>query len=381
MIKKPLQPFYQVGENTMNKIICISLLALLIAGCDSKKEPPPPPKVLTSKPVSAQITPYLIETGNTVASNSVELMARVTGYLDSYNFTDGSLVKKGDELFVIQPEPYANDVIEAQATLDSDTAQYNYDKEEYDRQVKMYKQHATSLADVQQWLASRDEAAAAVESAKANLDNAKITYSYTHVTAPMDGRIGRHLIDPGNLVGTGTATTLASLQQLDPMYVYFTINELDLLKLRELAHRTGFKPEEINDVPIEVALQNESGFPHKGHLDFAASELDASTGTIQMRGILSNQDYVLLPGLFVQVRIALAKPSAQLTVPDIAIMSDQIGSYVYTVNQENKVLQKRVVTGTTENGMTVISKGLKANDQVIVDGLQNASPGGLVTVS
>lgn len=377
MTTKHLQPIYQVGEN-MNKIIYLSLLALLITSCDSKKSPPPPPSVVVETPVTAQITPYLIETGNLIASNSIDLVARVSGYLESYNFIDGSIVKKGDLLFVIQPQPYADQVVEAQATLDSNTAAYVYDKIEYERQTKMYKQHATSLAEVQKWSSTTDEAAAAVESAKANLANAKINYSYTHMTAPMEGRIGRHLVDPGNLVGNGEATKLATLEQLDIMYVYFSINELDLLKLREIARKNNFDPAHINEIPIEVALQNETGFPHKGYLDFAATDLDASTGTIQMRGILDNKDYTLLPGLFVQARIALSKPTPQLTIPNVAVMADQIGSYVFTVDQNNKVAQTRVTTGSTENGMIVILTGLKADDRVIVNGLQNASPGGIV---
>lgn len=361
------------------KITTLLLLTLLMTGCDSKKSPPPPPSVTVTKPVTMPITPYLIETGNLIASNSIDLVARVSGYLESYNFADGSIVKKGDLLFVIQPQPYADQVVEAQATLDSDLAAYVYDKIEYERQLKMYKQHATPLAEVQKWSSTTDEAAAAVEGAKANLENAKTTYSYTHVTAPMDGRIGRHLVDPGNLVGNGEATKLASLQQINTMYVYFSINELDLLQLRETARKADFDVAHLNQIPIEVALQNETGFPHKGYLDFASTELDASTGTIQMRGIIENKDYTLLPGLFVQARIALSKPTPQLTVPAVAVMADQIGSYVFTVNQDNKVAQVRVTTGSTEGDMIVISKGLTADDRVIVNGIQNASPGNIVT--
>lgn len=363
----------------INKIAGLCLLILLSAGCDKKNDRPPPPSVTVTKPVTAEITNYLVETGNTVAYQSVDLPARVSGYLESYNYTDGSVVNKGDLLFVIQPQPYADQVNEAQATLDSDLAAYAYDQLEYDRQVKMYKQHATSLANVQQWLATRDEAAAAVEGAKASLENAKITYSYTHILAPIDGRVGRHLVDPGNLVGNGEATKLASIQQIDPIYVYFTVNELDLLKIRALAHKTDFKAAQISEVPIQIGLQNEKGFPHKGHLDFAATELEASTGTIQMRGILSNKDYKLLPGLFAQIRIGLGKASPQLTIPDVAIMGDQVGSYVFVVDKDNKVVQTRVTTGSTEKGMIVVLKGLKADDRVIIEGLQNASPGGTVT--
>jgi membrane fusion protein, multidrug efflux system len=364
------------------KKLAIALLPLaLMAGCKKEETPkPPPPSVTVSKPTTEQITPYLTETGNSVASSTVDLVARVSGFLESYNFVDGSMVDKNSLLFVIQPEPYANQVDEAQATLDADTAELTYDQAEYVRQLDMYEQQATSLADVQQWQATRDSAAAAVEGASASLENEKITYSYTHVFAPMNGRIGRHLVDPGNLVGDGAATELASLEQISPIYIYFSVSELDLLKLREIAKKADFQASEINQIPIGVALQNEKGFPHEGYLDFASTELEASTGTIQMRGILPNEDMAFLPGQFVQVRIAIGKPTPQLTLPDTAVMYDQVGAYVYTVKGGSKVVEKRVKTGSTNNNRIVIAQGLTAKDRVIVNGAQNATVGGVVKV-
>lgn len=357
------------------KVLGLFFLTLLSTGCGSDDEAPPAPPVVVSKPIIAKITPYLTETGNTVAYNSVDLVARADGYLDSVNFKDGSFVKKNQLLFVIQPEPYKAQVEEAQATLDADKAQYSYAVSEYQRQLTMYKQHATSQADVQQWLSQKEEAQAAVTGAKANLDIQKINYSYTHVLAPFDGRIGRHLVDPNNLVGNGQATKLANIEQIDPMYVYFNINELDLLKLRKAARAAGFKPSQINQIPIYVGLQNEEGFPHEGHLDFVDTGLDASTGTIQMRGLLKNKENIFLPGLFVRVRIALGAPATQLTIPDSAVLYDQIGAYVFTVDKNNIVQQIRVKTGSDELGMMTILEGLKADDHVIVNGIQNATPG------
>jgi len=362
------------------KRIGLLLAILILSACSKKEDAPPFPSVTVSNPVTAQVTPYLTETGNTVAYRSVNLVARVSGYLDAYSFTDGSMVKQGDLLFTIQPQPYADQVAMAQATLDGDVATLAYDELEYQRQQKMYKQKATSLADVQQWKATRDQAAAAVESAKANLDNSQITYSYTHVTAPFDGRIGRHLVDPGNVVGNGETTKLATIEQISPMYVYFTVNELDVLRIRDIARQANFNPTNINQIPIQIRLQNETEFKHQGFLDFAATGLETSTGTIQLRGIIQNQDAALLPGLFVQARIPLGPPTPQLTIPNTAIMSDQIGPYVFTLDKDNKVLQKRVKTGSTdENGMIVILKGLQADSRVIVQGIQNATPGGTVS--
>lgn len=368
-----------------NVLVPVLLPALLISGaasmigCKEKEEKKPaPPTVTVSKPTSEQITPYLVETGNTVAYSTIDLVARVAGYLESNNFIDGSMVHRGDLLSVIQPEPYANDLAQAQATLDSDLATFAYDKTEYKRQLDMYKRKATSLSEVQQWQSTTESAAAKVKGSQANVENAEISYSYTHVFAPIDGRIGRHLVDPGNLVGSGEATKLASIEQISPMYVYFSVNELDLLKLRQLARDANFDPSKINQIPLEVALQDEKGFPHKGHLDFAASEVEASTGTIQLRGILANEENLLLPGYYVKVRIALGKPQAQLTLPKTAVMYDQIGAYVFTVNSHNEVEKIRVITGSEELDHIVILEGLGTKDHVIINGIQNASPGSKV---
>lgn len=372
----------KILSNTLIQSSSILCLILISTGCNSKKNEPPLPSVVVSHPIKKSITPYLYETGNTVASESVDLVARVSGYLESNHFSDGQLVKKGDLLFVIQPQPYENQMIQARASLDSNLAALNYDKEEYARQQKLYKQQATSLEQLQKWQSTTEQAAAAVESAKANLENASITYSYTHVLSPIEGRIGRHLIDPGNLVGNGEASVLATVQQISPIYVYFTIDELDLLKLRELIKdkKQNLSLSEKN-IPIDIALQNESDFPHHGYLDFAATELDSTTGTIQMRGLIPNEENDLLPGLFVRARIALDKPSEQLTIPNTAIMYDQIGPYVFTVNQENKVAQVHVTPGVNIEDRIVITQGLSAEDRVIVNGLQSASAGESVTVT
>lgn len=366
--------------NAMKRIQAISLLllTLFIAGCGDDEQAPPSPPVVVSKPVLAEVTDYLEETGNTVAYNSVDLVARVDGYLNIISFTDGTYVKKGDPLFVIQPEPYAAQVEEAEASLAQSRAEYAYDQAEYQRQLVMYKQNATSMADVQKWLSQRDSTKASIDGAIANLEIAKINYGYTHISAPFDGRIGRHLIDVGNLVGNGGATKLATIDQIDPLYVYFNVNELDVLKIRAIARKNGFKPGDIDTIPVYVGLQNEDGYPHEGHLDFSSTGLDSSTGTIQIRGVLSNKDQMLIPGLFVRARIALGPPSQQLTVPQTAVLYDQIGPYIFIVDKTNTVVQSRVVTGSVNLGMISIIKGLKADDRVVILGLQNATPGNKV---
>lgn len=338
----------------------------------------PTPVVMIKKPVLAETMEYVLQTGTTVAYNSVNLVARVDGYLQQIEFTDGSFVKKGKELLVIQPEPYLEQLKAAQATVAAQKAVYAYSKAEYERQQRMYKQNATSLNNVEKWLAKTHESQAEVAKAEADAENAAITYGYTHILAPFDGRIGRHLVDVGNLVGNGVATNLATIEQIDTLYVYFNLNEIDLLKLRAAMRENGIKPGQIREIPVGVRMQNETGFKHHARLDFVNTGLNASTGTMEMRALLENKKYDFVPGLFVQVRIPISKPSKQLTIPDTAVLYDQIGSYLLLVGKDNTVVLQRVELGSVDQGMRAVTKGLKAEDKVIVSGLQNATPGNTV---
>jgi RND family efflux transporter MFP subunit len=348
--------------------LCAAALALLDA-CGNRNEyhPPPPPPVTVSKPVRGPVTEYLFATGSVAAAQTVDLVARVEGYLRSVNFTDGTLVKAGQLLFVIEPEPY-------QAKLASYQAQLENAQSEYDRQLRMIKENATSQANVEKWQSQRDQAAAAVTLAKINL-------AYTRIVAPFDGRIGRHLVDPGNLVGAmGSTTKLATIEQVNPVYIYFSVNERDVLHIRASALRrginiTGAAPK----VPVYVGLQTEPGYPHEGTLDFASTGLDTGSGTLQARAVFPNPERILLPGMFARLRVPTADPKDELMVPDRVVASDQAGSYVLIVGPDHKVLQRRVEIGTVQDGMRVIRSGLDGATDVVIDGLQNAVPGNLVT--
>jgi len=344
----------------------VAAAALSACGKRNAYQPPPPPAVTVSRPLRMPVTDYLQQTGSVSAFKTVDLVARVEGYLRSVNFKDGSLVKAGQLLFVIEPEPY-------EAKLASYQAQLLDAQAEYDRQLRMIKQNATSQANVDKWLSQRDQAAAAVTLAKINL-------GYTRITAPFDGRVDRHLVDPGNLVGTaGTATKLATIEQIDPAYVYFSINERDLLRVRAAAEAQGKQIHEAPRVPVQVALQTEDGYPHEGTLDFAATGLDTGSGTLQLRAIVPNASRILLPGLFARVRIALSEPVARLMVPDRVVSSDQVGGYLLTVGSDHKVKQQRIETGPLDNGFRAVLAGLDANSEVVIDGLQSAIPGNVVT--
>ncbi len=364
-------------------LVGLSILCLLIWGIkryhNHQKPAYTAPLVVIQKPKLANVTEYITQTGTLVAFNSVDLVARIEGFLEKIQFTDGVFVKKDQELFIVEPQPYWDQLKEAQASVASEDASFAYSKIERDRQQKMYNQNATSFNNVQEWETKVLQSKADLDKASANERNAAITYSYTHVLAPFDGRMGRHLVDVGNLVGNGAATKLATIEQIDPIYVYFNLNELDLLKVRRMANAYGITPDDLSSIPVSVSLQNKIDFSHEGKLNFVNTGLNASTGTMEFRALLPNKDFALLPGLFVQVKLPIQYPKQQLTVPETAVQYDQIGSYLYVVDNTNTVVLKRVVIGPTDAGYRAITQGLLATDNVVVAGLQNAALGIKVT--
>ena len=350
-------------------LLAAALMALSGCGRGNHYQPPPAPAVTVAKPLSLPVTDYLEATGSVAASKTVDLVARVEGELRSVDFKDGSLVRAGQLLFVIEPEPY-------QAKLASQQAQLANAQSEYERQLRMIKENATSQASVEKWRSQRDQAAAAVTLAKINL-------GYTRITAPFAGRIDRHLVDPGNLVGSsGTATKLATLEQVDPAFVYFSVNERDVLRVRAAAAARG-RPinGEVPPIPITLGLQTEEGYPHEGVLDFAGNGLDTGSGTLQVRAVVPNPQRTFLPGLFARLRIPLGAPAAHLMVPERVVSSDQVGSYVLIVGADHKVVQQRIEIGARAGALRAVLAGLNPESDVIIDGLQNAIPGNLVAAT
>ena len=374
-------PQHLTPKKIMISLIILLVLYFLVHLLTKSKSPEiPPTRVVVQQPQWQDVSEYVTQTGTLVAYNAVNLVARVEGYLDAIEFVDGTFVPKGKELFVIQPEPYMEQLKAAEAEVNVQKSLYTYAASEYDRQKRMYKQNATSLEKVEKWMAKTQESTAEIAKAVANQQIAAINYGYTHILAPFNGRIGRHLVDAGNLVGNGVATNLATIEQISPIYAYFNLNELDLIKLRTAAAAHGFKPEDLNKIPAYVKLQNETDFKHVGRLDFVNTGLNASTGTLEFRAIFNNDDFALLPGLFVQVRIPVTQPQKKLTLPDTAILYDQIGAYVLVVDTKNIVQLKRIETGTENQGNRTITKGLTDKDKVIVSGLQFATPNNKVEV-
>ncbi|MBR1273095.1 efflux RND transporter periplasmic adaptor subunit [Bradyrhizobium sp. AUGA SZCCT0283] len=372
---RPYGTAAQRGAAACRAGFAIAAMGILSACEQNAFVPPPPPKVEVAAPVQRSFTRYLETTGNTAAIKNVDLVARVQGFLQSINYKDGAFVKEGTSLFTIEPDTYKLKLDQAQAAESGAQASVRQTEADFKRQQELVQRQAVSQATLDNSTSARDNAQASLLQAQINTKIAAVNYGYTNVTAPFDGVVSAHLVSIGELVGASSPTQLATIVALDPIYVNFNVNEQDVLRIREEARRRGMTPDDLRQLPVEVGLQTETGFPHKGKLDYAAATLNQSTGTLPVRGVLPNSDRALLPGFFVRVRVPMDQVQNALFVPDVALGSDQAGRYVLVVNGENIVEQRKVRVGPLEGELRVIEEGLKADDRVITAGLLRAIPG------
>jgi len=360
-------------------LIALALTAAALGGCkkDNQFVAPPLAEVSVATPLRQSVVPYIEQTGNTQAYATVDLVARVEGFLTAINYKDGQYAKKGDLLFQIEPTTYDAKVKQAEAEVASAKAQLLQAQAEFVRQETLLRQNVSAQNTYDQAKAKRDSAQANLENQSANLVIAKTNLGYTGVTAPFDGIVTRHLISVGELVGASTATELASIVQLDPIYVMFNMSEQDALNIRENLGGRRLTLEQLTKVPLEIGLMNEEGYPHKGHLDYVSPNIDATTGTIQVRGVFDNPDRTLLPGFFVRVRVPVGLGAkSMLVVPDRLLAEDQSGKYLLVVNKDDVVEQRRVKVGRLLVGnLRVIESGLTAQDRVVVTTNGRAIPG------
>lgn len=380
------------GVTMRTLLVCRSILpnfagALVVtvglAGCgpSNKFQPPPPPTVTVGRPVERELEDWVVFTGATRAATTVELRSRVRGYLHRIprngNGTpkDGAVVKEGDLLFVIDQEPFQAEVDAARATLDKAKAALELAKANRARTAKLSADNAISKQQLDVDQAEEATAEANVKSARAALTQAELNLGYTEIRAPMDGRMGRHLVDEGNLV-LPDQTLLAVIESIDPMHAYFNVSERELLQIQQLWPDVPAKGE---DIPVFMALGDSEDFAFQGKLDFSQLGVDPSTGTTQRRAAFDNPDRRLVPGMFVRVRIGLGKPRPQLLVEQRALGSDQRGDYVLVVDQADKVEYRPVKLGPSAGNLRVIREGLKPNERIVVNGLQRARPNSQVT--
>jgi RND family efflux transporter MFP subunit len=350
-------------------------MCLAACGQNNQYAAPPPPKVTVTAPIERQIPRYFEATGNAAAVNSVDLVARVQGFVQAISYSDGDFVKKGTSLFTIEPEPYKLKVDGAKASVVSAQATLTQAQAEYERQAALVGKQVSTQANYDKALAQRDSAQADLQSAQANEQQAEINLGYTDVTAPFDGVVSARQVSIGQLVGASSPTVLATIVQLDPIWVNFNASERDVLQVRAALASRGETTASLIGIPVEVGLQTEDGFPHQGKLDYVAPTVDASTGTLAGRAVFANANRTLLPGYFVRVQIPSRQQQPALLVPNVALGSDQGGAYVLLVNKDNVVEQRKVEAGQVVGDLRVIESGLGKDDRVIVGGIMRAIPG------
>lgn len=363
--------------------------ALLLGGCEQGRNEyvePPPPKVTVSKPLEHSYVDQLEFTGTLAAVETVDLEARVTGFLEKIGFADGDIVEQNQLLFVIDPKPFQAAVDRAKAQVTINQAEIARARTEYERNRRLAKSGAARESDVVRWKAQLDSAKGALEAAKAEVVEAELKLGYTQVRAPFAGRMNRRQVDVGNLVGADEKTLLATVTRDDPVYVYFSMSEPDALRVRARAREGADESTDSRlplykraELPVDVGLANEDGYPHTGKIDYIDPQLDPETGTLTARGVIENPQRTLVPGMFVRVRFAFGAARDALMVPEGVLGVDQSGRYALVVGKDGTVEKRPVTVGQRVSELVVIETGLEAGDRVVINGLQRARPGIAVT--
>jgi len=358
-------------------------ISLLLTGCKKPAAPvAPPPTVSVVQPVAREVIEWDEYIGRLESPETVEIRARVSGYLDKVHFKEGKEVKKGDLLFTIDQRPYQAEYDRAQAEHQRAVTQADLAKNDFDRANKLIATKAISEEDFDTKSKLYGAAQATVMSAKAAADLAKLNLEFTEIHSPIDGRISRALVTEGNLVSSGIsgsgATLLTTVVSLNPLYLYGDADERSILKYLRLRHEGARVSARDAEIPAEMQLADETGFPHKGYMDFVDNRIDPNTGTMRARGVFTNADHSLSPGFFGRIRIPGSGKYQALLIPDRALGSDQSVKFVFVVNAEKKVEFRPVKIGPMHDGLRIVKEGLKPGEQVIVEGLLRVRPGVVV---
>jgi RND family efflux transporter MFP subunit len=370
----------------MNRVVFSAFLLViadLLIGCDGKpaaSSAPAPPPVTVAQPLQKTITEWDEYTGRFAAVASVEVRARVSGFIDTVHFKDGQVVKQGDLLFVIDPRPYKLAVEQSTADVERAKAKLDLATLDVERAGPLVRNQTLTEREFDTRRSTQRDAAAQVASAQATLDQAKLNLEWTEVRAPIAGRISDTRVDAGNLISGGQvgATLLTVIVTIDPIRFVFDGSESDFLHFLRLSQK-GTRPSSRDaSNPVSVKLADESDYKHQGRMDFVDNAVNPKTGTIRARAIFENKDGLLTPGFFGRLRLYGGQHDA-LLVPDNAIASDQSRKIVFTVADDGTVGTKLVELGPMVEGLRVILSGLAATDRIVIDGLQRARPGQKVT--
>ncbi|HLI10921.1 MAG TPA: efflux RND transporter periplasmic adaptor subunit [Alphaproteobacteria bacterium] len=344
--------------------------------------PPKPPVVTVSHPLQQRIVEWDEYTGQFSAVEYVEVRSRVSGYLTEIHFEDGQIVHKGDLLFVIDPRPFEADVQQAEANLQRDQAQLVRANLDLKRYADLAQKSFASQQQLEAARATAQAGAATVKADEAALDLARLNLEFTHITAPMSGRISSHQVSIGNLViggPTGTTTLLTTIVSLDPIYFVFDMSEADYLEYQRAVATGELKSTRDESVPVQLKLADERDWLHDGHMDFLDNQINRGSGTIRARAIFPNPGFLMTPGQFGRARVPGSGPHEAILVPDSAIVSDQSNKIVMTVRADGTVEPRVIRPGPSYGNLRIVRRGLSADDTIIIDGLMRARPGAKVT--
>ena len=352
----------------------------VLAGCGghapAQSGPPVPeaPEVHVSVPVMAEVTDYQDFPGRLAAVNSVEVRARVTGYLNKIHFEEGSEVEQGDLLFEIDPRPYEAELARAKGNVVQAEGRLKRLDSEFKRAKDLASRKAISQEEIDRITGDRTEALGAVAVSEAAVEMAELNLSFTKVTAPLSGRIGNRTLDPGNLV-KADETSVTVIVSTNPIYVNFDLDERTMLRLKRLIAEKKISWSTKGGIPVLIGLADEEGYPHAGTINFADNRVDADSGTWRLRGRFDNSDGLLTPGLFVRVRLPIGGPVKSLLITEEALGTDQGQKFVYVVKPDKMVEYRRIKVGRIHDGLRVVLDGLTTGEQIIHSGLQRARPG------
>ncbi len=356
-------------------------LFLALAGCARAPSEAPagaPAPVTVSYPVEREVTDYSDFTARTAAVDSVELRARVSGYLDKVNFKEGALVQKGDVLFEIDARTYEAVLKNAEGNVAAAEARTHRLDADLARAERMFRNGAIGREEYDKITGDRGEAASSRAALEAAVERARLDLGFTKVTAPVSGRISRYNVTVGNLVQAGDltgGTLLTTIVSVDPMYAYFDVDERTVLRVKQLIREGKLGTPDQVEVPVWLGLANEDGFPHRGTVNFIDNQVNAKTGTLKVRGVFSNKDETLSPGYFARVRVPVSPAHNALLVTERALDTDQGQKILYVVDKDDRVAIRPVRAGALHDGLREITEGLKPGERVIVTGLQQVRPG------
>src|SRR5580704_7736982 len=365
---------------TLAVISALFAISAVLASCNKQPPPPapPPPPVTIAKPVQREIIEWDVYTGRTDAVESVNITPRVSGYIDNITFRAGDMVNKGDLLFVIDPRPYQAVLDQAKAQLRQAEANQQLQEANFARQDRLRQTGVIAKEDFDTALSNKNQAIASVLAAQASVESAQLNLTFTQITSPIEGVISRELVTVGNLVQADT-TQLTNIVSVNPIYAYFNVDELSVLKYQQLVREGKLADARTGAVPISLQLENEKGFPHQGSIDFINNQFNSSTGTLQVRGLFPNADGALIAGSFVRVRVAGSPLHSALLVSDRAVGTDQGQKYLLVVGTDNVVVVKPFELGPEAERLRVVRSGITGDDEIIINGIVNARPGSKVS--